>query len=54
MKRLLTVLTLTVLLALGMAGPAWASCTTHTYFLNGRMVMCTVCCAGSHCSTTCF
>jgi hypothetical protein len=31
----------------------WASCTTHTYFINGKSVMCTVCCFGNNCTTTC-
>lgn len=33
---------------------AWASCSTHTYFINGKMVTCTTCCYGSNCNTTCF
>lgn len=33
---------------------AWANCTTHTYFINGRMVVCTTCCYGPSCSTNCF
>jgi hypothetical protein len=36
------------------AALAWASCTTHTYFVNGKMVMCTTCCYGSNCTTNCF
>jgi hypothetical protein len=32
---------------------AVASCTTHTYFVNGRVVMCTTCCTGSMCTTSC-
>jgi hypothetical protein len=31
----------------------WASCSTHTYFVNGKTVMCTVCCIGNNCTTTC-
>lgn len=35
----------------------WASCTTHTYMYNGKMVTCTTCCYGEgqfrSCSTTC-
>lgn len=34
--------------------PAFASCTTHTYMLDGRFVTCTTCCYGSNCNTTCF
>ena len=36
------------------ASMVWASCTTHTYTVNGRMVTCTTCCYGSNCSTNCF
>ena len=32
----------------------WASCTTHTYFMNGRTVICNVCCYGNNCTTNCF
>ena len=35
------------------AVPVYASCTTHTYWLNGQMIMCTTCCFGSYCNTTC-
>lgn len=46
-----------VLIGIGLAATAslvWASCTTHTYWLNGRMVTCTTCCYGSNCTTNCF
>ena len=33
---------------------AWAACSTHTYFINGKMVTCTTCCYGSNCTTNCF
>lgn len=33
---------------------AWASCTTHSYWINGKYVTCTTCCFGSNCNTTCF
>lgn len=36
------------------ASLVWASCTTHTYFVNGKTVMCTTCCYGSNCTTNCF
>lgn len=36
------------------AGAAYAACTTHTYFVNGKVVMCTTCCNGGHCTTNCF
>jgi hypothetical protein len=35
------------------ATAAYAQCVTQTYFINGRMTMCTVCCAGGHCTTFC-
>lgn len=38
---------------LSVASIAWA-CTTHTYFLNGRMVTCTTCCSFGNCTTNCF
>ncbi len=42
------------LLLAGAVTLAWAQCTTHTYFYNGRMVTCTTCCYGSSCNTNCF
>jgi len=33
---------------------AWATCTTHTTWYNGRMVTCQTCCYGSNCQTTCY
>lgn len=35
------------------ASAAYATCTTHTIFQGGRMVTCTTCCVGGHCTTTC-
>lgn len=32
----------------------WATCTSHTYFVNGKTVICNTCCYGSNCTTTCF
>ncbi len=32
----------------------WASCTTHSYSMNGRYVTCTTCCYGGNCTTNCF
>ena len=47
----------TVLIAITLAmtsAAAWAYCTTHTYTdANGRFVVCTTCCTGNHCNTTC-
>jgi len=35
----------------------WASCSTHTYMFNGKIVTCTTCCYGEgqfrSCTTTC-
>lgn len=39
--------------ALGFATGAYAACTTHTVFVNGKMVTCTTCCFNGHCTTTC-
>ncbi len=35
------------------ASAAYATCTTHTIFQGGRMVTCTTCCFGGHCTTNC-
>jgi hypothetical protein len=46
-----------LLVGLGLAATAtmvWASCTTHTYYVNGRYTTCTTCCYGGSCSTNCF
>ncbi len=41
-------------LALALASfAAYAYCTTHTYFVNGRVIMCTTCCYGNNCTTSC-
>lgn len=41
--------------ALALSSPlAWASCTSHTYFMNGKYVTCTTCCYGGNCTTSCF
>jgi hypothetical protein len=42
-----------LLAGLSFAGAAMA-CTTHTYFVNGKMVTCTTCCVGGNCTTNCF
>ena len=37
------------------ASAAYAACTTHTYFMNGRYVTCTTCCDfNGNCTTNCF
>ena len=33
---------------------AVAACSTHTYYVNGKVVICTTCCYGSNCTTNCF
>lgn len=45
-----------IIFAVGLmlSGVAVAQCVTNTYFHNGRMVICTTCCYGSNCTTTCF
>ena len=35
------------------AGSVYAACTTHTYFVNGKLTTCTTCCYGGNCNTTC-
>ena len=37
-----------------LATMTWASCTTHTYNKNGRIVICNTCCYGTNCTTNCF
>ena len=40
--------------AIASAGMAYAGCTTQTYFVNGKTVICTVCCDGyGNCNTFC-
>lgn len=44
-----------IIFAIGIltAGIAAANCVTNTYFINGRMTVCTTCCYGGNCTTTC-
>jgi len=42
------------ILAMGIATSAYAACSTHSYFINGKMVICTTCCYGGNCTTNCF
>jgi hypothetical protein len=44
---------ITLLAGMSFATAAWA-CTTNTYFINGKMVVCTTCCFGNNCTTNCF
>jgi len=41
-----------VVLALS-ASAAYAACVTNTTFSGGRMIVCTTCCYGNQCQTTC-
>jgi hypothetical protein len=42
-------------LLLATATAAYASCTSHTYYVNGKVVNCTTCCyGGGNCSTSCY
>jgi hypothetical protein len=54
MGKLIGIITLVLAIGWLTAGPAHASCTTHTYALNGRVVTCQTCCFGTMCNTTCF
>jgi hypothetical protein len=31
----------------------YANCVTNTTFSGGRMIVCTTCCYGNNCTTTC-
>lgn len=47
------------LIALGLlvasATAAYATCTSHTYYIDGKTVICTTCCyVSGGCSTTCY
>ena len=51
MKALWLALLFTVLCV----GIAWAECYTNTFIgPNGRIMICTTCCWGNNCTTTCF
>lgn len=47
MKAIIAAVLLTV------SGVVYAACSTSTYIYNGKMVVCTTCCAGTSCTTTC-
>jgi hypothetical protein len=38
---------------LGSYGVAFANCVTTTYFIDGKMIICTQCCYGNSCSVNC-
>jgi len=42
------------IVGLTLASAAYAACTTHTYFINGKYITCTTCCYGGNCTTNCF
>lgn len=35
------------------ATTVWATCTTNSYMYNGKYTVCTTCCYGGNCQTTC-
>lgn len=42
------------IIALLTATAAWASCRSHTYFVNGKVIVCTICCdRNGNCTETC-
>ena len=53
MRKVLVFAMVAVGLLMG-PGAALAACQTNTIMVGGRMVICTTCCYGSHCSTQCF
>ena len=53
MKKLLAATAL-ALAVLAYHAEVHASCRTHTIYQDGRMLMCTTCCYGSMCNTSCF
>ena len=53
MKRLLF-LSILVLAVCFSAPAAYAGCSSHTYFLNGQVIICSTCCVGGYCTTTCY
>ena len=54
MRRLISAVAI-LLAVLLWHGEAAAACTTNTFILpDGRMIVCTTCCMGAYCTTTCF
>jgi hypothetical protein len=45
---------LAICAALMIAPAAYARCTTHTYIIDGKYIICTICCYGNNCTTTCY
>lgn len=53
MRKLIGVISITLAL-LAWAGEVQAACTTITYLgPDGRIMICTTCCYGGHCTVTC-
>ncbi|MFH1609001.1 MAG: hypothetical protein ABID40_00005 [Candidatus Bipolaricaulota bacterium] len=50
MRRVLLVL----VLVLAAAAAAEAACQTRTIYIDGRPIVCTTCCLGTSCTTTCY
>ncbi len=55
MRKYLMIVFLAASIGWFTAGPAHASCTTHTIMgPNGSLTFCTTCCTGTNCFTNCF
>lgn len=53
MRKLTAILVLTLAMLLQTV-PAYAACVTYTINSGGRLVTCTKCCFGNHCTVNCF
>lgn len=52
MKKIIA--TILTLFAATFANFAYASCSTQTFLMpDGKMMICTTCCYGTNCTTTC-
>lgn len=49
MKKLIIAVTL-----LTVSISAYAACSTHQFWVNGRLTICTTCCNNGNCTTNCF
>ena len=55
MKKLILSIVLGLIAGLMIVQFAHADCTTNTIFLpDGKIMICTTCCYGNNCTTTCF
>lgn len=44
-----------ILMAMGLATAAYASCSSYTYVVNNKVVTCTSCCYGNgNCQVNCY